>query len=192
MRVSLPFVPLQIFILMPLGWGAGTQGGEPLSGTCTHAGTVWHLSSISWTPSRGWSQPSSSVWETHQNIFSITHPQWKNLGNIIAVEGVIGTGEWTRAFHKQFYHHSSWNTNQEHLLRTTQSCRTQGQFSIWLWSLVLHRTWTEPISASFVSPITLGLQTSVSGNFNSKTGRMNKYLVTSLIMWITTCRIILM
>ena len=43
------------------------------------------------------------------------------------------------------------------------------------------RARTEPVSASVFLTI-LGLQTSDSGNFQSTTGRMNKYLVTSLIM----------
>lgn len=43
------------------------------------------------------------------------------------------------------------------------------------------RARTEPVSASIFLTI-LGLQTSDSGNFQSTTGRMNKYLVTSLIM----------
>lgn len=41
------------------------------------------------------------------------------------------------------------------------------------------RARTEPVSAS-ISPLQFLLQTSDSGNFQSTTGRMNKYLVTSL------------
>lgn len=126
-------------------------------------------------------QPSSWEFQRPSRVFfSRPHPKRRSLIYYIIVEKEFG-GK-LEYFNRWFHHHSSW-TRARHLCLEHTKWLNTGSISQALGTPGQARPAAFPPYSSRV--------TSVSGNFKSTTGRMNKYLVTSLIMWIATELILL-
>lgn len=93
---ALPFLPLQIFILMPLGAGSRHSGrgvAEWYMYSSKDNVTDTYLVFPEHPLGVNASHRPESFGDTPGYFFYYPTPQRKTLGNIIAVEGVIDTGE---------------------------------------------------------------------------------------------------
>lgn len=163
-------------------WGSEQVPGRE-GRICAHPMQGWRVPpGVSPTPSILGLMPAIflSVSETLQGIFSRPHPKRRSLIYYIIVEKEFG-GK-LEYFNRWFHHHSSW-TRARHLCLEHAKWLNTGSISQALGTPGQARPAAFPPYSSRV--------TSVSGNFKSTTGRMNKYLVTSLIMWIATELILL-
>lgn len=152
--------------------------------TCTRAGDETR-GGVSLTPRLFWGLMPAVLlrasWRPARMFFLVPRPKTKlnilkhhRLRSCHGIWGKVGV------FNRWFHHHSSWTKNQARMLRRTRKVAEQNT------GYISQGSDHFPGQSQSVHPFFPTILGSVSGNFKSTTGRMNKYLVTSLIMWIAT------
>lgn len=132
-RCACPLLPLQTFIWMPLGQGAGTREGVGWvhvhrAGDETRGGvSLTHRLFLGLMPA----VLLRESWRPSRMFFLVPHPKTKlnilehhHLRRCHGIWGRVGV------FNRWFHHHSSWTKNRARMLRRTRKVaeQTQGKF----------------------------------------------------------------